>query len=255
MQWRHTCDLEWMKARQQYMTASDVIKLLPITKTGRKRNVSQMDMLSVYAGKKIRLLPSDTVSTGAAARGHILESYAVKAMNKTDDTFYHWDDKIVADPASKDRFPLAFSPDACNVPMPGPWTIIRPNHEGLTKITEIKSYGVEKHMSKLLTDACDIEERWQVAVAMAVSDQIEEANICFFNPSLGEFQTIIFGYDRNSLKNEIEIVKEVHENFNDFVESFCRRSSLQPDVIIGGEATLEEAIIKTIQSEVNINPC
>lgn len=257
MHWIHKCSLTWLKARQLYLTATDVIKLLPLTKTGRKRDITNSNYLSVYASKCEVLYPDDVVSTGAAARGHILEPYAVDSINKlANEKMYHWDDRIITSLNSASMFPLAFSPDACNVPMPNSNLVVLDyaDIDGLNKITEIKSYSTEKHMSKLFMDKKDIEERWQIAHAMAVSGSIQEADLCFFNPGIGKYQTILFSYDRNDLKEEIATVFDIGYKFNSFVKSFTRKKiKTTPTHIIDGDFRLEEIIMKDVLRDAELN--
>ena len=48
--WFHKCSLDWLRARQNYLTATDVKELLPVTKTGRKRTITD-ENYEVYSAK------------------------------------------------------------------------------------------------------------------------------------------------------------------------------------------------------------
>ena len=41
--WRHVVDKEWMMARTNYLTASSIKSILPVTETGRKRSQAQIE--------------------------------------------------------------------------------------------------------------------------------------------------------------------------------------------------------------------
>ena len=177
MEWRHKCSLDWLRERQRYLTASDIRALVPVTKTGRKRNVTKMDMLKVYASKKVQLTERDCWSYGAAARGHLLEPYAVEALNDRLEvdgrqSYFHWDDELI----TLDGRKIAFSPDAMN---------IRQGAAGIPhRIAEVKCYSPERHIETAYKKADEIEERWQIATAMALLDSIRFAYLVLFNPSL-----------------------------------------------------------------------
>ena len=81
MNWEHKCSLEWLLERQKYLTASDIKSLVPVTRTGRPRKVDDEAYFRVLASKLTKLTSEDCWSFGAAARGHILEPYAIDALN------------------------------------------------------------------------------------------------------------------------------------------------------------------------------
>ena len=117
MEWMHTVSLEWLQQRRQFLTATDIASLLPVTKTGRPRKISELDYIKVFAKKQAVVRQSDCLSTGAMARGHILEPYAIDTFNKTFGKqygieLYHWDDTIVTEDKCRS---LAFSPDAMDI--------------------------------------------------------------------------------------------------------------------------------------------
>lgn len=213
--WIHKCSLDWLKARQRYITASDVKSLLPVTPTGRPRAVSDKDYMRVMAGKMTQLTEEDCMSYGAAARGHLLEPYAVDSLNKIlaelqgkeHETFYWWDDKLIAE---KGRV-LAFSPDAMNVPMDDPNA-----KENVTAIAEIKSYGSEKHLTTAYTPKEEIEERWQIASAMALLPNIDHAYLVLYNPKMKFRKTFVIRYDRDDLLSEIAMICKVEDDWDEF---------------------------------------
>lgn len=223
MNWRHKCNPAWLKARQYFLTASDVISLLPVTKTGRPRKITDEDYLRVYSRKLEDIHQDDAISIGAAARGHILEPYAIDELNKIVGThFHHWDDVIVGDlSVLKAEYQLAFSPDGANSEMKkGTLCTLDRSKFCADEIVEVKSYSAEKHLSKLVTPSKMLEERWQVAVAMAVSSQILHAHVVFYNPNLYSDNLIVFSYSRTDLLDEIRCVLNVRDDFNNFVTRF-----------------------------------
>lgn len=216
MKWEHKCSLEWLRARQKCLTATDIKDLLPFTATGRARKITEEDYIKVFSHKMALLTEDNCYSFGAAARGHILEPYAVQMFNNTGVSlieFKHWDDVVI-----KGDSCLGFSPDACNINQPIKEGLLQANDiVGLNRILEIKSYGVEKHILKGRTPQKELEERWQLATAMAVCEDICAASIVFYNPSVGH-QMFIAAFDRFDLKDEIETVLEIEHNYKKFLE-------------------------------------
>lgn len=262
MQWKHQCSLEWMKARQKYLTASDIYKLLPETKTGRPRKITNEDYLKVYASKLECLDESDTFSTGAAARGHILEPYAVEAANallhssgllKDDEKFYHWDDVVIHQNIVSKQFLLAFSPDALSIPMinNGKVEQLAYDHNDFNnyQMLEIKSYSSEKHLIKIFSDPMQLEERWQIATAMATDKNINYGYLCFYNPKLfdEDLRIYIHTYSRANLANEIKIVHGIIYDFNKAI------NNITPISIKLGLLSEQDIIEKELQ-KARLNP-
>jgi len=253
MQWKHKCSLEWMKARQQCLTASDVIGLLPVTKTGRKRTINDESYLKVLANKLVTLTKEDCISHGAAARGHILEPYAIDLFNEqyANIPLYHWDDIVVVR-SEHEFFDLAFSPDAMSWSMdaydglkPGDTLVADP-----VAIGEVKCYGAEHHMVCGYTNKKDLEERWQVATAMAVCNNIVEASIIFYNPSMRN-QMYIAEYERDDLEDEIEMILEVERNWKEWFAGF---GTLDRNYLVSGTGLAEQDIIREIMKKEELNP-
>lgn len=253
MKWTHRCSLDWMRTRQKVLTASDVKELLPYTPTGKPRKVGEDRYLKVLANKLRHLTEDDCISVGAAARGHMLEKYAIMCYNQHfakaifGEELHHWDDLVVGEPGSS----LGFSPDAMNHP---PMDIHKEDQVNLTNsrydtIGEIKSYGAERHLLCGNTKPEDLEERWQVATAMAAVEWINNAVIMFFNPSM-EKQMFVAAYEQRDLKAEIDVVLEVQKNWISFVNGHVN------DVLPGfnGDPCKEQEIIEIIEKEQGLNP-
>lgn len=246
--WFHTCNKDWLLARQRFLTATDVKDLLPVTKTGRKRTVGDDSYWKVMARKLVNITPDDCVSTGAAARGHILEPYAIDEFNFAEiceQKLYHWDDALVTK-TSVSPYGLAFSPDAMSIEHNG--ELLVKTNVPLT-IAEVKSYSAERHLICGHTDKMELEERWQIATAMATCD-VEEAYLIFYNPSLAA-QLFVVHYDYEDLEREIDIVLDVEKNWLDFVHSMNQKDHHK---IIIGSTDEEQQIINKIMKKEELNP-
>ena len=64
MKWEHTCDIDWMRARRACLTATDIKELLPVSKTGRPRKVTDENYIKVYARKLEEYNTDDCKSVG-----------------------------------------------------------------------------------------------------------------------------------------------------------------------------------------------
>lgn len=257
MKWEHRCSLDWLRERQRYLTASDVRKLVPVTSTGRTRKVTEDDYLKVMASKMVELDEEDCVSYGAAARGHLMEPFAVTALNnmlvnlegEEATTFYWWDDKIV--PRDDGDWPmhLAFSPDAADVSM-SQFDSGKP----ITEIAEVKSYSPDHHLAVAYTPKERIEERWQIAVAMTVMPTIEVGRLVLFNPRMTERRLFMIEYGRDELRQEMTHVYDVYQEWNRFVAE----GPLTRRPISGGlwtaDTPTEGRIAKVIEDRQRLNP-
>lgn len=258
MNWQHRCSIEWMRARQHFLTASDIKELLPVTATGRTRKVTEENYLKVYARKQLQLTSDDCISTGAAARGHILEPYAIEMFNALKDPadkLYHWDDAVIhnSDPYPECSNTLAFSPDACDIEQ-GDSGLICMNVDPIA-IGEIKSYGIEKHFMCGFTNYKDLEERWQIATAMATRPSIERAYIIFYHPGSKEYNMFWNMYTREDLDEEIDIVKGIESAWIDFLNEMNDPKNIavaQYSVNIGNDS--EERIKKEWEARQRLNP-
>lgn len=212
MEWKHKCSLAWMQERQKFLTASDVKVLLPYTATGRAKNITENDYLKVYAKKAVQLTEADCISRGAAARGHILEPFAIEEYNANRESsmpeLIHWDDIVIGEVQNH----LAYSPDALDVSITA--------GEKPTSLGEVKCYSPERHLSVAKMDKMKCEERWQVATAMAVSPTINTARLILFNPDMKAKSDRLFvkTWDRCELANEIEAIENVEKKWLDFID-------------------------------------
>ena len=247
MKWEHKTKLEWLNARRHCLTATDIKDLLPMTKTGRVKHIDKYDYLKVYARKATEVDPEDCSSTGAMARGHMLEPYAIDFFNEMYAPshgchLYHWDDAVIAKNPDVFGF-LGFSPDAMDVEQETDAVLI--DWENLTPryIGEVKSYSADRHMICGNTPKDELEERWQIAAAMAACPSIETAYLIFFNPRCS-IQEYVVVYERADLKKEIGICLDVEDDFRVFLEDYSR--SKPENIELCSPGNLEPAIIEDI---------
>jgi hypothetical protein len=253
MRWEHRCSLDWLRERQAYITASDIKSLLPITKTGRKREVGELEYLKVMSGKMVELTEEDCLSTGAAARGHLLEPYAVEALDsmlsdaygEKAEHFHHWDDRLI----SVDGRRLAFSPDAMDIPMDDP----DPVHD-VGAIAEIKSYGADRHIVTAYTPKDQIEERWQIASAMALLPNIDHAYLVLFNPKMEHRKLFAIRYGRAELEDEIAMVLDVERKWDAFCDAGILTRKPASGAISSGYGGTEAGIEAEIERRMSLNP-
>lgn len=245
MEWKHKCSLDWLRKRQKYLTASDIKSLLPVTKTGRPRKVTDADYIKVKASKLVSLGEEDCWSYGAAARGHILEPYAIEAFNETcasyNKIYYHWDDVLIDDGAG-----MAFSPDGMDIPM-------GEDPSTATSIVEVKSYNPERHMVTANTPKDRIEERWQIAHAMAVLPNINDAWLVLYNPSMRGAKLYGIHYTRRDLEDEIAMVYQVATNWVLFDLTGPMHASIPYDVM-SGKGKAEWEIVSELEKAGRLNP-
>lgn len=253
MKWEHRCSLDWLRDRQRFITASDVKALLPVTKTGRPRLVTDVDRLKVMASKMVELTEEDCMSYGVMARGHLLEPYAVDALNQMllqmqgpkADVMHWWDDMVV----SVDGRSLAFSPDAMDVPMDDPDYM-----DKVTAIAEVKCYDPAHHLAVAYSKPEDIEERWQIAAAMALLPSIDHAYLVLFNPRMRKRKTFVITFSREDLEDEIEMVLKVEKEWDEFRSSGALTKHPASGGVWSGIGGSEAAIIEEIEARQRLNP-
>jgi hypothetical protein len=225
MEWMHTVKREWLEARRSVITATECISLISTYNKLTKKQKAGTELNPAFAalwGKKNSVEELDPVSYGPAARGHIMEPYAVEEFNVHSVTMemFHWDDAIICNNG------LGFSPDALDIKQFEPdvykFNIIQGKlvgeGSGVTypkpeKVLEIKSYGAENHMKSINTRLTGLKERYQLAVAMAVCPSIEYGYLMFYNPACP------IGWDikvtkRSELEDEIELILGVSDVWN-----------------------------------------
>lgn len=238
--WSHNVGELWLAARREHLMASEVKNLITDykrIKAGKIKLPNALQFAKVY-GSKMNC-DIDTSSFGAMARGHIMEPYAVEEYNRINGTkFYQWDDKLIT------RGIVGFSPDAMDIPqLPGTKMVVNLDDElvdkngdtnpGPNEILEIKSYEAGQAFQRLSMIGRDepLEERWQIATAMAVCYTIKTGTIMFYLPQCGlEFSK---QYDRADLIDEIDIVMDIAKMWDQYTEYMdCVMMPTTKDTII-----------------------
>lgn len=226
MQWHHETSLDWMDARRKYLTATEAISLLPELKKYRKAlegesHIWLSQSMKLYEKKRAKATIESCKSAADAARGHLMEEYAIEEYNRNPkrlikQTLHHWDDRIVA--IAKGR--LAFSPDAL--------TIVSPSNDNIvfeasaipgSAIGEIKAYSMAKHIDAMLTDKMKLDERYQIAAGLAVLSESNEGSIIFYCPD-ALVPLFEHHYTREDLEEEINDILEVEKMFKTGVKQY-----------------------------------
>lgn len=245
MYWSHQCDLNWLSARKNYLTASVIRSLLPHTATGRSRSKDQLSsaMLAAWADQMEAPTICDINSHGAMARGHVLEPWAISEFNKhinPDEHLYHWDDKLIHDGT------CAYSPDALNVP---PIDGLEHTDVPATILGEVKSYQASKHYATAIADKMTLEERWQIATAMLVTPSIEKGYLILFNPS-AQHPLFYHTYTRENLAEELVTIVTIATQFNESGREFMKQFNA---IGLPSEITEGEIIGHIIAAEMVVN--
>lgn len=223
MNWYHRVSVPWLEARRDVLTATDVVKLVPEYKRFKAKKVDASKISPVFAAvwcEKHTLTEPDPVSTGAAARGHFMEPYAIETYNNhfNERPFYHWDDCIITSNG------LGFSPDACDVKQMFDTVklVVNASQDQLVymqdgkariqpapnSILEIKSYSPGQHMKSILKDKMDHDELMQIAVAFAVLPKLKKATLAFYCPD-SPFPLHTFEYKRSDLNDQIQVASDI----------------------------------------------
>lgn len=218
MDWRHEVSPSWMLERRDVLTATELSSCIAAWKRITKAQKECEALFPAFAqlwAKKQSTSEPDTWSKGPAARGHILEPYAIEDWNKQskDEKFYHWDDTIIK------RKGLGWSPDGLNVPQETGRPVVVEidgrlcdqdhafNSPLPTSLIEIKSYEPSKHMKCMMLTPDKLDERWQIACGMWVLPSIENAVILFY--SIDTDLSFYVRYDRSNLSEELVQIEEM----------------------------------------------
>lgn len=200
MLWQHEVSVEWLTARQQYLTATDIVKLLPQAKKFQGKAGLPPAFVGTWFEKHTKQVPNP-VSYDAAARGHIMEPYALLDYNaQGNDDLHHWDDCVIH------QGHLAFSPDAMDVPqifengeLPVDIRWDHPKLKEVTAIAEIKSYQPFHHGQCVVLPKDKQEELMQIAVPFRVLPNLAVAYLIHYCPGAPVSMRVDV-YDRDDLQ-------------------------------------------------------
>lgn len=238
--WYHQVNPEWLKARCGFLTSSTVSTLWPETPTGKKRKISNDDFIAaIYNSMEFDV--TKIISRAQAARGHILESYAVMEYNLRypDDKIHHWDDCLIHDDGC-----VAFSPDAMSVKQPEGFVKLHSKAlSPVVKVVEIKSYEAGKHIVTARAGQKALERR-QVATAMHVMKTAEQGALLLYNPRLASSALLVTEWSRDELQHELEIIHYMSKHWHKLVTEIL---FLEEPVRLGPS---EEDILKELE-EIN----
>lgn len=256
MHWYHRVSVPWLEARRDVLTATDVVKLLPEWKRIKKNGIDPGKVYPMFASvwcEKNTTTEPDPASIGAAARGHIMEPYAVESYNRHhgEELFFHWDDCIIKNNG------LGFSPDAmdirqdiddvqCNA-IDGKLVYDKYRLRGPESILEIKSYSPGQHMKSIIKDKMDHDELMQIAVAFAVLPKLELAKLMFYCPD-APIPVIVYDYKREDLSEQIEQACSVASMYAAHANKLDRLANELPRI----EPVASDA--EVWQMEMNENP-
>lgn len=254
MEWVHSVDPEWLKARKEVITATELVSMRTGKTKWTKDQKSGKEVIPSFAGlwaKKHCTVPDSPYSTGAAARGHILEPFAIQEYNDfTGSDFKHWDDCIIVNGM------VGFSPDAMDIEQPA-WSGVRlevvkgklangdKSIQSPKEILEIKSYGAENHVKNMVLPKDRLSEKWQIAVAMLVLPKLEKGTLVQYCPQISEFGMFTRTWTRDELEDEIEELEEILSMWEKTCRWFANQEQQYPDLAWNDytiwEASLPEA--------------
>lgn len=228
--WHHEVDPRWLKARKQCLTATDIVNLLPEYKRMMKRPGEISLGCASLLAEKLSDSELDCSSVNAAARGHVLEPYAVEEFNYNYDNsmhtnWYHWDDRLIYDDSVVKGFPLAFSPDALPIRQPKKIKIpaVQYGLDQVKELLEIKCYEPKKYMQAFLADPKDLNERYQITVGMMLLENCITGYLFFYCPTLKQMPMFCRKYSRNTMGKEIETVEGIYKMFNDTASQISKQ--------------------------------
>ena len=226
MRYEHEVSNRWLHARQRYLTASDVCKMMTDVRrlASGKTDLMHCRSFARVLGSKRNRFPDTASPSSAAARGHFMEPYAVEEWETArKEGVTHWDDFLMA----SDETLLAFSPDALNVPQPmGVMALVDGDGRFLnmgtpvepTSLLEVKCYDEGAHYQRKLDAMAGVlpDERWQVAVAMAVCPCIRRGTVVWYAPQCGDWFAMTF--EREDLEDEIATALDASVWWKRFLE-------------------------------------
>jgi len=241
--WYHEVSADWLKARQGCLTATDIASLVP----EYKRYLKQKDpdaippgFAALWCQKHSNGFLDTSSPSSAAARGHIMEPYAVEEWNKwTGGYMYHWDDCIIINGSNG----IGFSPDAANYPCPCRVKMGSVSDEcrAINSILEVKCYEPAAHMKAFVESTDAHKERMQAAVPFAVLPQLAAATVLWYCPG-APVPMFSCTYSAAGLAEEIKMAFEIADLYRKVGESI-------EDAIANDPLKFHPASLHTMYSE------
>lgn len=236
--WQHEVNAEWLKARQSVLTATDVAGLLPEYKRYLKAgspDVPTPGFSALWCQKHSDVYLDTSSPSSAAARGHIMEPYAIEEWNRqASPTFYHWDDCILRNGW------FGFSPDGMTIPQTTQDVSIevRPTGDFMAgdsahriqcpdEIIEVKSYDPAQHMKAIVEDKMEHKELMQLAMSFVVLPKLEIARILWFCPG-APISMFAEEYTRDDLHDQIRWIIEIAEVYIKTDAYWLKQLATQP---------------------------
>lgn len=242
--WTHKVSLEWLRERQRYITASDIAGLTDKTDSGRKRSqaIIEQNFIKMFADKSRILTEEDCMSTGAAARGHIMEPIALRLIqHKYGIEANHWDDFMLT------KGNIGWSPDGLDRKQPSSGVRASGININASRGFEVKCYYAEKHLATGMANKLILPERWQIATAFYVCPTLVRMDLILYNPSLDKFQMMLHSYFPEELEEELQQIEEVDQKVNDMWETI-EATAYMTEVAINSPLT-EESIYADYEKE------
>ena len=219
--WQHEVSAEWLKARQSVLTATEVAGLLPEYKRYLKAgspDVPTPGFSAIWCQKHSDVYLDTSSPSSAAARGHIMEPYAIEEWNRqAAPTFYHWDDCVICNGM------FGFSPDGMQLPQmtndarlevtsDGKFLVAasQMHYDTPTETMEIKSYDPAQHMKAIVEDRMEHKELMQLAMDFVVLPKLEATRILWFCPG-APISMFTEKYSRDDLHDQIHWILEIGE--------------------------------------------
>ena len=218
--WYHDVSAAWLEARKSVLTATEIKALLPEYRRMQKKPMNPDELspgFSSFWAEKNTITELDTSApSSAAARGHVMEPYAIASWsNQKGKPMYHWDDCVIT------RGLVGFSPDALDIPQLSndPKLTLSDDRKFLigdkgfscdvpTMAIEVKSYEPKAHWKACIASKMDHDELIQLATAFYVLPELQEARLLFFCPG-APISMKEFVYKRKELSDLIQMVEDV----------------------------------------------
>ena len=247
--WTHDVSADWLMERKAVLTATEVAGLLTEYKRYLKKAPGTLmpGAAALWAAKRADGEVDTSSPSPAAARGHIMEPWAVRSWNaQVDKELYHWDDCIIC------RTDLAvnvgFSPDAMDIMQLYPEARLDVsadgkflvNKEGMacdapTEVMEIKSYDVPKHSKCCIMDKMEHDELMQLAMPFVVLPHLKRARLLWFCPD-APWSMHTESYTGDDLHDQVKWIMEILE----WYEGQAALCEAMPDRLLKAQCTEEE---------------